>query len=137
MHTLNKSDLVALLSEQLPDLPARTVKKATNALLRTMRDGLSSGRRVDIRRFGVFTLRFRPARTTRDPRNGEFVRTPDRYAPWFRASLILNRKINEPAQPPLEGDACRRHSSVARQDTARFARHETGQERSTRGSGRS
>lgn len=137
MHTLNKSDLVALLSEQLPDLPARTVKRATNALIRTMRDGLSSGRRVDIRRFGVFTLRFRPARTTRDPRNGEFVRTPDRYAPWFRASLILNRKINEPAQPPLDDGACRRQSSVAQRDTTRFAWHGSGQKRSVRGSGRS
>jgi len=56
-----KSELVRALNEKLPELQKRDVELALNCMLGQMADSLVQGERIEIRGFGSFDIRHRPA----------------------------------------------------------------------------
>lgn len=91
---MNKSDLVAKLAAENPHLKARDVDRAVSAVLHRIASALSNGDRVELRGFGVFSVRPRPARLGRNPRNGEPVEVAAKKAPFFKPSTGLHRRLN-------------------------------------------
>ena len=67
---------------------------AVNALLRQMSDELAAGERIEVRGFGSFTLHFREPRIGRNPKTGEAVALPARYAPHFKPGNKLRTRVN-------------------------------------------
>ena len=57
-----KSELVRTLNEKLPELQEKDVDWALNCIIGQMTDALAQGERIEIRGFGSFDLRRRPAR---------------------------------------------------------------------------
>ena len=63
---------------------------------------LAGGGRIEIRGFGSFSLRFRPARVGRNPRNGTPVSLPARYAPYFKPGQKLRERVDRESREPSE-----------------------------------
>jgi integration host factor subunit beta len=68
-----KSELVQRISEQNPHLYQRDVEHIVNAILNEITEALARGDRVELRGFGAFSVKNRPARTGRNPRTGSKV----------------------------------------------------------------
>ena len=79
-----KSELVEKIAEQNPHLYQRDVEAIINAILGTITTALARADRVELRGFGMFTVKKREARTGRNPRNGEQSRCPRRCSRRLR-----------------------------------------------------
>jgi integration host factor subunit beta len=61
-----KSDLVTKIAGQNPHLYQRDVENIVNAILNEITAALARGDRVELRGFGAFSVKNRPARTGRN-----------------------------------------------------------------------
>jgi integration host factor subunit beta len=57
---------------------------------------LARGERIEVRGFGCFTVKGRPAAVRRDPRTGARVVVPAQKLPVFKAAKGLRRRLNKP-----------------------------------------
>jgi integration host factor subunit beta len=89
-----KSELIERIAEQNPHLYRRDVETIVNAILNTIATALARGDRVELRDFGVFTVKRRNARTGRNPRNGERVAVSEKVVPAFKPSQDMHRRLN-------------------------------------------
>ena len=89
-----KSELIERIAEENPHLYQRDVEVIVNAILDTITSALARGDRVELRGFGVFTVKKRNARTGRNPRNGEQVPVSEKVLPAFKPSGEMHRRLN-------------------------------------------
>ena len=75
---MTKSELIQRIAQKQPQIVERDVELAVKMMLDQMAACLASGGRIEIRGFGSFSLRFRPARAARNPRTGTPVSLPAR-----------------------------------------------------------
>jgi integration host factor subunit beta len=68
-----KSELIQRIAAKNPGLFQRDIEKIVNIILATIVDAMARGDRVELRGFGIFSVRFREARVGRNPRTGEAV----------------------------------------------------------------
>src|SRR5438067_8430836 len=68
-----KSELVQRIAGQNPHLYQRDIENIVNAVLGEITAALARGDRVELRGFGAFSVKHRPARTGRNPRTGAHV----------------------------------------------------------------
>ena len=68
-----KSELVEKLAAENPHLFQRDIENIVNAILDEIGDAMARGDRVELRGFGAFSVKNRPARVGRNPRTGEQV----------------------------------------------------------------
>ena len=64
-------------------------KTAVETILRTMKSALGRGERIELRGFGVFDVRRRKTGIGRNPRTGEAVQIPSRYAVRFKPGKLM------------------------------------------------
>ena len=91
---MTRSDLVEVLEQEQNQLSERDVELAVKTMLERMSEALASGERIEIRGFGSFTLHFREPRIGRNPKTGESVALPGRYAPHFKPGKELRERVN-------------------------------------------
>ena len=91
---MTRSDLVEVLEQEQNQLSERDVELAVKTMLERMSEALASGERIEIRGFGSFTLHFREPRIGRNPKTGESVALPGRYAPHFKPGKALRERVN-------------------------------------------
>lgn len=89
-----KSELVQRLAELNPHLYQRDVENIVNAVLDEITQSLADGRRVELRGFGAFSIKHRPARTGRNPRTGESVAVEEKWVPFFKTGKELRERLN-------------------------------------------
>ena len=94
---MTRSDLVAELAARFDQLTHRDVESAVNVILGAMIDTLLRGQRIEIRGFGSFAVRQRPARIGRNPRSGESVSVPPKRVPHFKVGKQLRERIDQSA----------------------------------------
>jgi integration host factor subunit beta len=58
-----------------------------------MIDSLKKGKRIEIRGFGSFSLRYRKSRIGRNPKSGESVNIDERYVPHFKPGKDLKERV--------------------------------------------
>lgn len=92
--TLTKSELVAYITSDQPQLSETDVELAVNSILERMAGALANGERIEIRGFGSMTLHYRPPRIGRNPKTGEQVRVPEKYVPHFKPGANLRKRVN-------------------------------------------
>ena len=95
--SMNKTDLIKRLAATHPDLLSGDVARIVDTVLEEMAAALCQGQRVELRGFGSFDLRRRPARVGRNPRTGAQVEIPAKAALHFKTGKDLNRRLNEDA----------------------------------------
>ncbi len=90
-----KSELIEKISETNPHLLQRDIEKIVNVIFDEITEALARGERVELRGFGAFSVKHRPARTGRNPRTGEAVDVEEKYVPFFKTGKELREKLNK------------------------------------------
>ncbi|MBA4781942.1 MAG: integration host factor subunit beta [Rhizobiales bacterium] len=93
-----KSELVQRLADQNPHLYHRDVEAIVNAILDEISNAMARGDRVELRGFGAFSVKYRPARTGRNPRTGAQVEVEQKYTPFFKTGKEMRERMN-PGHP--------------------------------------
>ena len=91
-----KSELVQRLVSQNPHLYQRDVERLVDAILGEIVMRLARGSRVELRGFGAFSVKHRPARAGRNPRTGAHVAIDGKIVPFFRAGKEIRERLNRP-----------------------------------------
>lgn len=89
-----KSELIEKLASENPHMTHTEVERVVNVVLGRMTDALAEGGRVELRGFGAFSIRSRPARSGRNPRTGEVVEVPAKSVPFFKSGKELRERLN-------------------------------------------
>ena len=92
---MTKSELIESLSRQQKHLAHKDVELAVKGLLEQMSSALASGRRIEVRGFGSFSLHYRPGRVGRNPKTGTPVSLPAKYVPHFKPGKELRERVDE------------------------------------------
>lgn len=82
---VTKAEIVDKIAEQT-GLTKLEVKTVVESFLEGILNSMSERRRIEIRGFGVFSVKSRKPRMARNPRTGDSVELKARYAPVFKAS---------------------------------------------------
>jgi integration host factor subunit beta len=91
---LIKTELVQRITAQNPHLYQRDVENMVNSILNTTTATLARGDRVELRGFGAFSVKDRPARTGRNPRTGAQVSVQQKRVPFFRTGKEMYKRLN-------------------------------------------
>ena len=92
-----KSELVQRISAQNPHLYQRDVENIVNAILGEVVAAMARGDRVELRGFGAFSVKQRPARTGRNPRTGAHVSVDQKCVPFFKTGKEMRERLNRPS----------------------------------------
>jgi integration host factor subunit beta len=90
-----RSELLQQLARENPDLRADEVEQVVDIFFEQIAGRLADGGRVELRGFGAFSTRERPARKGRNPRTGEAVDVPAKRVPYFKPGKEMRRMLNE------------------------------------------
>ena len=90
-----KSELVARIAAQNPHLYQRDIENIVNTILGSVVDAMKNGDRVELRGFGAFSVKSRPARTGRNPRTGEKVPVSEKFVPFFKTGKEMRERLND------------------------------------------
>jgi len=100
MRTMTKSELIEIISRKQSHLAAKDIELAVKMILERMSNALSTGRRIEIRGFGSFSLHFRPPRMGRNPKTGDAVALPGKHVPHFKPGKDLRDRVNNGLHEP-------------------------------------
>ena len=92
--SLIKSQLIQNITEANPHLFVRDVERIVNTIFNEISNSLASGKRVELRGFGAFSVQHRKERIGRNPRTGESVNVEEKYIPRFKTGKELRLKLN-------------------------------------------
>ncbi|MEM1192519.1 MAG: integration host factor subunit beta [Pseudomonadota bacterium] len=90
-----KSELIQKLADENPNLYHRDVERIVSIVFDEISEALARGDRVELRGFGAFSVKHRPARVGRNPRSGESVAIEEKWAPYFKAGKELRDRLNQ------------------------------------------
>jgi integration host factor subunit beta len=101
--TMIKSELVQRIASQNPHLYQRDVENIVNAILGEIIAAMARGDRVELRGFGAFSVKNRPARMGRNPRTGAHVSVEKKSVPFFKTGKEMRERLNRSAETPQSG----------------------------------
>jgi integration host factor subunit beta len=90
---MTKSQLIECIAEKAPQVDPRQLEAIVNAVFERMTQALKAGERIELRGFGCFGVKSRPARIARNPKTGVAVSLPRRLAVSFAAGKALRERI--------------------------------------------
>ena len=90
-----KSELVEKLADENPHLFQRDIENIVNAILDEVGNAMARGDRVELRGFGAFSVKHRPARTGRNPRTGAHVSVAQKSVPFFKTGKEMRERLNK------------------------------------------
>lgn len=91
---ITKSDIVDKIAERT-GLTKLETKAVVDGFLLSIVDALAEGKRIELRGFGVFSVKSRKPRMARNPRTGEPVPLEERYVPTFRVSSEFQDRVHQ------------------------------------------
>jgi len=97
---LTKKEIVRQIASEL-NLDQTLTKKVMQRCLDSIIETLAETGRVELRNFGVFAVRRRPARKARNPKTNEEVRVPPKNVVRFQAGKNVMKLLQHGA-PPAE-----------------------------------
>lgn len=92
-----KSDLVAKIAAATRNLHPRHVEAVVEAIFDKTGSALAEEQRVELRGFGVFSVKKRPAHVGRNPKTGAIVSVEAKHSPHFKAGTTMHKRLNPPA----------------------------------------
>jgi integration host factor subunit beta len=90
---MQKAVFIKSLSEKLA-LPEATLTPVVENVFQTLAEALIEGSRIEIRGFGVFSVRMREAKIGRNPKTGTPVSLPKMYSPHFQVSREIQKNFS-------------------------------------------
>ena len=92
-----KSELILRLAERNPHLYHRDIERVVATVFDEISAALARGDRVELRGFGAFSVKQRPARVGRNPRTGSAAEVAEKCVPFFKTGKDLRERLNQPA----------------------------------------
>jgi integration host factor subunit beta len=89
-----KSELITALAAENPHLTQKDLERVVGVILERVIQALESGGRVELRGFGAFSVRSRPARSGRNPRTGAAVKVRAKHVPFFKSGKEMRARLN-------------------------------------------
>ena len=90
---MTKADLVEIVAER-SGFTKTDVHVICDMLLYVIKEVMSEGHNIEIRRFGTFKLKIRRPRMARNPKTGEPVPITERVVPVFKPSNEFKNMIS-------------------------------------------
>jgi integration host factor subunit beta len=91
---MTKTELVTRLHDRIPQLALRDAEIIVATIFTEITTALARGDRVELRGFGVFSVRRREAGRRRNPRTGAHVNVTEKYHAAFKMSTALIGRLN-------------------------------------------
>ena len=91
--SINKKELIEIIANEQEQLPYKDIELAIKTIIESMINSLKKGKRIEIRGFGSFSLRYRKSRIGRNPKSGESVNIDERYVPHFKPGKDLKERV--------------------------------------------
>ena len=91
-----KSELITKLSEKT-NLNKQDAERVVTTVFDEISKALIKGNRVELRGFGVLSVRSRQSRLGRNPKTGEKVQVAAKKVPFFKAGKSINDALNNKA----------------------------------------
>ena len=92
---MTKSDLIKRLARRLSQVPARDAQTAVGLILDAISAALVTGRRVELRGFGVFSAVRQAPRSGRNPKTGEALIVPAKGRVHYKPGGELRERVNK------------------------------------------
>lgn len=106
---MTKRDLIEEVAQHYPRFSRRDAEVMVNAVFDSMTEALAKSERIEIRGFGSFIVKHRPAREGRNPRTGEVVAVAAKRVPLFKVGKELRLRVDgqstEAAELEIEQEA--------------------------------
>jgi integration host factor subunit beta len=90
-----KSELVQKIAQTTPRLYRRDMERIINTVLKEVIKALSKGDRVELRGFGVFSVKKHDARLARNPKTGAAVSVAAKRVAVFKTGKELRERLNQ------------------------------------------
>src|SRR5215831_2101025 len=97
--SVTKSQLIDEITLLYPRFPQRALTVLVEAVFATLTAALARGERIELRGFGSFGVKARPARTRRHPRTQVSVQVAAQSVPCFKVAKELRARVNGAARP--------------------------------------
>jgi integration host factor subunit beta len=91
-----KSELIQKIAAANQHLYHRDIERIVNVVFNEIVEALARGDRVELRGFGAFSVKHRPARTGRNPRTGAHVSVDRKSVPFFKTGKEMRERLNRP-----------------------------------------
>jgi integration host factor subunit beta len=92
---VTKSELIERMLRRFPYLGQKGAETLVNTVFSEMANALAEGTRVELRRFGSFSIRTLQPGVARNPKNGEHITVAARRRLYFRAGKPLCTRLNQ------------------------------------------
>ena len=92
---MTRSELVKRLSNKITSLNEEDIKTSVDTISDLIIETLQKNNRLEIRKFGTFSVRKRDQRISRNPKTGTSVLVQPKNHPYFRASKFLKESLNK------------------------------------------
>ena len=99
---MTRRNLILAITEE-SGLQQLQVKRIVQRILESIVDALIEDRRVELRNFGVFELRYRKARNSRNLHTGEKITVPGHFTVILKPGKALEQRISEEFRAELVG----------------------------------
>ena len=99
---MTRVELIAELTASNPHLRVEDAELIVSTIFDQITAALARGERVELRGFGAFTVKQRPARIGRNPRTGVTVQVGEKTVPHFKAGTEMLRRLNRGSGPASE-----------------------------------
>ena len=90
---MTKSDLVTALAEK-ENITQKQSTDVVNLIFDKFSDTLTKGDRIELRGFGVFTVKKYGAYEGRNPRTGKSIKVPPKKLPFFKVGKDLKELVD-------------------------------------------
>ena len=91
----NKSDILKTYLQSETDLTSKINEAIFNKFFDILEKNISDHISIELRNFGLFKSKFMKSRYGSDPRNKKKIYIPSKWKVTFKASLNINKKLNE------------------------------------------
>lgn len=91
---MTRSELVQKIMHTNSDLKMTQAEKSLSVILDEIISALANGNRVELRGFGVFSVKKRSPRVGRNPRTGQSVKVEAKSIPFFKTGKNLRERLN-------------------------------------------
>ena len=91
---MTKRDLIEEVIRRHPRFSHREVEIMVNTVFDDLTEALARGKRIEIRGFGSFSLKQRPAGERRNPKTGGPVSVPAKKVPFFKVAKELRLRVD-------------------------------------------
>lgn len=91
---MTKRDLIEEVNRHYPRFSRREAEIIVNSVFDEMTHALARGERIELRRFGSFSIKHRPGRERRNPKTGTVVFVAANKTTFFKVAKELRLRVD-------------------------------------------